>query len=378
LTGWTLISGNTDGSFELANANGQIVVANAESVNHESISTYTLTVTVSDGTQTSAAETVTINVLDVNDRPIAVGEQFVTEQLQGILVSAPGLLVNDFDEDGDSLSAVLVSGPSHGSLTLNPDGSFNYFPNENFFGTDSFTYQTDDGSAESNFATVQIVVTPLAPSGGDTTAPVTPTPTPTQPANPDTAAPEPTEATPVPAVAPVIAGPPKSGTNTPTTDSQSADSIASEPTAAESRSLLGQIFDTEADSNARNRNRLGFANVGSPREIQQVSAVSFWSRHALPETILPLMQFSGNDSAEPTTPDSVQEFLVGTTAITSTTLSVGYVIWLLRGGSLVASLMSTLPAWSEFDPLAVLEEVNLDEDTESLLDIATGDSNPQD
>jgi hypothetical protein len=123
---------------------------------------------------------------------------------------------------------------------------------------------------------------------------------------------------------------------------------------------------------------LGFANVGSPREIQQVSAVSFWSRHALPETILPLMQFSGNDSAEPTTPDSVQEFLVGTTAITSTTLSVGYVIWLLRGGSLVASLMSTLPAWSEFDPLAVLEEVNLDEDTESLLDIATGDSNPQD
>ena len=90
------------------------------------------------------------------------------------------------------------------------------------------------------------------------------------------------------------------------------------------------------------------------------------------------MQFSGNDSAEPTTPDSVQEFLVGTTAITSTTLSVGYVIWLLRGGSLVASLMSTLPAWSEFDPLAVLEEVNLDEDTESLLDIATGDSNPQD
>ncbi|MBI1916069.1 MAG: hypothetical protein HYS12_15250 [Planctomycetes bacterium] len=39
-------------------------------------------------------------------------------------VSAPGVLSNDSDSEGDTLTAVLVSGPSHGSLTLNSNGSF--------------------------------------------------------------------------------------------------------------------------------------------------------------------------------------------------------------------------------------------------------------
>ena len=71
-----------------------------------------------------------------------------------------GVLANDADPDGDPISAVLVDGPTHGSLSLNADGSFNYVPNPNFSGVDTFTYKARDGAAQSNVATVTINVTP--------------------------------------------------------------------------------------------------------------------------------------------------------------------------------------------------------------------------
>jgi VCBS repeat-containing protein len=53
---------------------------------------------------------------------------------------------------------VLVTGPSHGTLTLNSNGSFTYTPALNYNGSDSFTYRANDGSANSNNATVNITV----------------------------------------------------------------------------------------------------------------------------------------------------------------------------------------------------------------------------
>jgi len=62
--------------------------------------------------------------------------------------------------EGDALSAILVSNPTNGSLTLNAEGSFAYTPNADFSGTDSFTYRASDGVAQSNAATVTITVNP--------------------------------------------------------------------------------------------------------------------------------------------------------------------------------------------------------------------------
>src|SRR5262249_55247264 len=77
-------------------------------------------------------------------------------------VAAPGVLGNDSDVDGDALRAALVSGPAHGALTLNADGSFTYTPAAGFRGTDSFTYRASDGSAE-DLATVTITDDDLPP-----------------------------------------------------------------------------------------------------------------------------------------------------------------------------------------------------------------------
>ncbi len=73
-----------------------------------------------------------------------------------------GLLANDSDPNGKTLTAVLNTGPSSGSLSLHADGSFTYTPNHNFLGTDSFTYFASDGTGET-LATATIDVTPPAP-----------------------------------------------------------------------------------------------------------------------------------------------------------------------------------------------------------------------
>jgi VCBS repeat-containing protein len=44
------------------------------------------------------------------------------------------------DADGDAITAQVASGPSHGTLTFNPDGTFTYTPNTHYVRTDSFTY----------------------------------------------------------------------------------------------------------------------------------------------------------------------------------------------------------------------------------------------
>jgi VCBS repeat-containing protein len=83
------------------------------------------------------------------------------EELQLNIAVAQGVLINDSDVDGDALTAILVDNVSHGTLTLNANGSFTYTPTANYFGEDSFTYKAKDAALESNLATVTITVTNL-------------------------------------------------------------------------------------------------------------------------------------------------------------------------------------------------------------------------
>ncbi len=78
-----------------------------------------------------------------------------------------GVLANDTDVEGGALSAVLVSGPAHGTLSLAANGGFTYTPEANYSGPDSFTYKANDGTLDSNVATVSLTVIPVndAPVG---------------------------------------------------------------------------------------------------------------------------------------------------------------------------------------------------------------------
>jgi VCBS repeat-containing protein len=102
---------------------------------------------------------VRLNTTVTNQAPTAAADACSTAEDTALTVAAaPGVLGNDSDPDGDALTAVLGSWPSHGTLTLNANGSFTYTPAANFNGGDSFTYRASDGTLTSNLATVTLTV----------------------------------------------------------------------------------------------------------------------------------------------------------------------------------------------------------------------------
>ena len=115
--------------------------------------------TVANPTFSDRNVAVLINRTSINRAPVAAADAYTTVEDTTLTVAAPGVLGNDSDPDHNPVSAVLVSGPSHGTLTLNADGSFTYLPVANFSGSDSFTYQASDGTLSSELATVTLTVT---------------------------------------------------------------------------------------------------------------------------------------------------------------------------------------------------------------------------
>ena len=151
-----LVGSPSNGSVTL-NANGSFTYTPNANFN----GTDTFTYKANDGALDSNVATVTITITPVNDPPIAVNDSYTTLENIPLTIGAPGVLSNDTDVDGDPLTVTLVGGPANGTVTLNPNGSFTYTPNLNYNGTDTFTYKANDGSLDSNVATVTISITPV-------------------------------------------------------------------------------------------------------------------------------------------------------------------------------------------------------------------------
>lgn len=138
----TLVS-NADGSFEYQ-----------PNANFHGVDTFEYV--VSDGDQSSDPIEV---IVTVNTAPVAADDAYnAVEDITLDVDAANGLLENDSDADNDTLNVFLISSTSNGTLNLNSDGSFTYVPDADFNGTDSFTYQVNDGFEASAAATVQITV----------------------------------------------------------------------------------------------------------------------------------------------------------------------------------------------------------------------------
>lgn len=140
---------------------------------------YSVTFTATDdgAPNLSDSEVVMLTVNEVNDAPVAIDDEYTVIEDDLLTILAEGVLTNDSDTEDDALTAVLGSEPIHGTLTLNPDGSFTYMPNENFNGVDSFTYRAHDGELHSDIALVTINVTAQndAPVAADFSVTVTAT-----------------------------------------------------------------------------------------------------------------------------------------------------------------------------------------------------------
>ena len=329
-------------------------------------------------------DVIAIVVTPVNDLPVASDDNYSVKQTGALTVAVPGVIANDSDIDHDPLTVVLVTGPAHGSLTLNADGSFTYTPVAAFLGADSFTYQIHDVTSTGNLATVNLTVTQSiggvgstgdpgsgSGSGGNTNSGggsgVTPHSVPTL----------------VPVGNPIASGG-NSNTNpasSTTTTNLPVDSTATFVPATTEESAWKFLTQSHSD-----RSRLAGLSAS------EIAMNTFNSIAAMDRALISTFDDSGViwtklDDLKRDFEQDVQanlqslNLVVRTTAAVGSSLTVGYVLWLLRGGTLIASMVSTLPAWTLIDPLPILDTYALgrddDDDAESLNTLIEGSGQVQ-
>ncbi|PYQ88475.1 MAG: adhesin, partial [Acidobacteria bacterium] len=108
-----------------------------------------------DGTVDSSAATVSLTVTAVNDAPVANAQTVTTAE-----DTAKAIVLTATDVDGDPLTYAIVAGPAHGTLSgVAP--TVTYTPAANYNGPDSVTFKANDGTLNSNVATVTLTVTPV-------------------------------------------------------------------------------------------------------------------------------------------------------------------------------------------------------------------------
>ena len=150
---------DAEGRFSLVD--NEVRVANGTLLNREANASHVITVRSTDSGGATFEKSLTITVNNVNETPAAANDAYSVNEDTTLMVAAAGVLSNDTDPDGTALTAVVATNPSHGSLTLNANGSFTYAPQAEFTGSDSFTYRASDGTLNSDPATVTITVQPL-------------------------------------------------------------------------------------------------------------------------------------------------------------------------------------------------------------------------
>ncbi len=110
---------------------------------------------VNDGELDSNLATVSITVNPVNDAPIAHDQTVTTDE---DTVLSMTLIASDIDSD--ILTYSIVGYPSHGTL-MGTLPNIIYTPDENYYGSDSFTFKVNDGEVDSNIAIVDITINPV-------------------------------------------------------------------------------------------------------------------------------------------------------------------------------------------------------------------------
>ena len=112
------------------------------------------TFTANDGTADSDTATVSITVSPVNDAPVAIAQSVTTSEDTAKAITLAGT-----DVDLDPLTYAVVTQPAHGTLSGGTGSARTYTPNPNYNGPDSFTFTANDGTVDSDPATVTITVT---------------------------------------------------------------------------------------------------------------------------------------------------------------------------------------------------------------------------
>ncbi|MEO0444720.1 MAG: Ig-like domain-containing protein, partial [Verrucomicrobiota bacterium] len=142
----------TDGSHGTVSINPDGTVKYTPEANFHGTDTFTYTITDSDGDTDTA--TVSVTIASENDPPVAVDDSASTTEDNAVDIT---VLSNDSDVE-DTPTVTAVTDGSHGTVSINPDGTVKYTPEANFHGTDTFTYTISDSEGATDTATVTVTV----------------------------------------------------------------------------------------------------------------------------------------------------------------------------------------------------------------------------
>ncbi|HCZ02300.1 MAG TPA: hypothetical protein DHV39_02650, partial [Verrucomicrobiales bacterium] len=129
---------------------------------------YEVILTVDDGK--GGTRTFVFEIIVSNPPPVANNDSYSVDEESVLFVSAPGILLNDLDPEGDNFTILrVIQNPQNGALTLDEDGSFNYTPRSDFHGMDSFIYEIvdSDGGLSSAVVEVQVIDSADPPLASD-------------------------------------------------------------------------------------------------------------------------------------------------------------------------------------------------------------------
>jgi hypothetical protein len=395
LQNWQIVSGNSAGIFQINPSTGELTVADSSQLDYESNSSYNLGVQVSDGVSTSTVELITLDVLNINEAPsnvVPADTQNTPENTPLVFSNVDGNAISIIEADGSGAIVEVTLSVSNGTLSLSGTGGLTFSVGSGNGDTlmtltgqvadinaalDGLVFQPD--AEYQGFANLSFITDDLGGGGGGTV---------------------------LNAVATLnISVVESASTNNLTTldelfeefygDPQppeliSAAAESSEPAQSATGSsstefgllLTEMLFGGRSGSASpaeidvavsQYDDRLDFSDQDGDRDRQASSVlIQQGVRQALTEpflsvnTLLPvqpgapiwnvidiMMGQMSSDNGSPLAEDQV--LTIGSKGLTFT-LTAGYVSWLLRAGSLSASLMSIAPLWREFDPLPILSK----------------------
>jgi VCBS repeat-containing protein len=151
---YTIQSGVAHGSILLNTVTGAYTYT--PNKNYNGTDSFTIRVYDTKGGYADSVVNITIN--PVNDAPVSGPQSLSTEE--DVAISGK---ISATDVDGDTLTYSITNGngPQHGTVTLNADGTFNYVPNKDYNGQDSFTVTIADGNGGTTTSVISLDVTPV-------------------------------------------------------------------------------------------------------------------------------------------------------------------------------------------------------------------------
>ncbi len=152
---YTIVANGTKGSAVITNA---ATGAYTYTPNTDANGADSFTFKANDGSVDSNIATVNVTITPVNDAPVASNGMLTTNE-----DTAKSGTLSASDVESDPLSYTIVTNGTKGSavITNAATGAYTYTPNANANGADSFTFKANDGSVDSNIATVNVTITPV-------------------------------------------------------------------------------------------------------------------------------------------------------------------------------------------------------------------------